>query len=98
MIYLDNAATTKPDEECLKRAEKYLHGEFFNPSALYRGGYNLQCEIRSARENILSLIANKENFELIFTSCGTEADNTALFGAGRRGNVVTTSGEHSAIF
>lgn len=98
MIYLDNAATTKPDEECLRRAEKYLYGEFFNPSALYRGGYNLQCEIRTARENILSLIANKENFELIFTSCGTEADNTALFGAGRRDNVVTTSGEHSAIF
>ena len=98
MIYLDNAATTKPDEECLSRAEKYLYGEFFNPSALYKGGYNLQCEIRAAREDILSFIANKENFELIFTSCGTESDNTALFGAGRRGNIVTTSGEHSAIF
>ncbi|MDE7082654.1 MAG: cysteine desulfurase [Clostridia bacterium] len=98
MIYLDNAATTKPDEECLKRAEKYLYGEFFNPSALYKGGYNLQREIRVARENILSLIADNENFELIFTSCGTEADNMAVFGAGRRGNVVTTSGEHSAIF
>ena len=98
MIYLDNAATTKPDEECLKLAEKYLYGDFFNPSALYTGGYNLQREIKSARENILSLIADKENFELIFTSCGTEADNTAVFGAGRRGNVVTTSGEHSAIY
>ena len=62
MIYLDNAATTKPDEECLSRAEKYLYGEFFNPSALYKGGYNLQCEIRAAREDILSFIANKENF------------------------------------
>ena len=98
MIYLDNAATTKPDEECLRLAEKYLYGEFFNPSALYTGGYNLQREIKSARENILSLIADKENFELTFTSCGTEADNTAIFGAGRRGNVVTTSGEHSAVF
>ncbi len=98
MIYLDNAATTKPDEECLKLAEKYLYGEFFNPSALYTGGYNLQREIKSARENILSLIADKENFELIFTSCGTEADNTAVFSAGRRGNVVTTSGEHSAVY
>ncbi|MDE6668039.1 MAG: cysteine desulfurase [Clostridia bacterium] len=98
MIYLDNAATTKPDEECLKLAEKYLYGEFFNPSALYAWGYNLQREIRTAKENILSLIADKENYELIFTSCGTEADNTAVFGAGRRGNVVTTAGEHSAIF
>lgn len=98
MIYLDNAATTKPDEECLKRAEKYLYQEFYNPSALYRGGYGLQQEIRNARENILSLIADKEYFEMIFTSSGTEADNTAVFGAGRRGNVVTTRGEHSAVF
>lgn len=98
MIYLDNAATTKPDEECLKLAEKYLYEEFYNPSALYRGGYGIQLEIRKARENILALVADKENFELVFTSCGTEADNTAIFGAGRRGNVVTTSGEHSAVF
>ena len=98
MIYLDNAATTKPDEECLKLAEKYLYEEFYNPSALYRGGYGIQLEIRQARENILALIADKQNFELIFTSCGTEADNTAIFGAGRRGNVVTTMGEHSAVF
>jgi len=97
MIYLDNAATTRPDEECLNRAEKYLHAEFFNPSALYKGGFGLQREIKSARETVLSLIAD-ENYGLIFTSCGTEADNTAVFGAGRRGNVVTTSGEHSAIF
>lgn len=98
MIYLDNAATTKPDEECLKLAEKYLYEEFYNPSALYRGGYGIQLEVRQARENILALIADKENFELIFTSCGTEADNAAIFGAGRKGNVVTTMGEHSAVF
>jgi cysteine desulfurase len=98
MIYLDNAATTKPDEECLKLAEKYLYEEFYNPSALYRGGYGIQLEVRQARENILALIADKENFELIFTSCGTEADNAAIFDAGRRGNVVTTMGEHSAVF
>ena len=98
MIYLDNAATTKPDEECLKLAEKYLYEEFYNPSALYREGYGIQLEVRQARENILALIADKENFELIFTSCGTEADNAAIFGAGRKGNVVTTMGEHSAVF
>lgn len=98
MIYLDNAATSKPDEECLKRAEKYLYDFYYNPSALYAEGYNIQLELRNARKNILSLIASCENFELIFTSCGTEADNQAIFGAGRRGNVVTTLGEHSAVF
>lgn len=98
MIYLDNAATTRPDGECLKKAEKYLYDSFFNPSALYREGYNIQLELREAKKNILSLIAQSANFDLIFTSGGTEADNHALFGGGRRGNVVTTLGEHSAVF
>ncbi len=98
MIYLDNAATTKPDEECLKAAEKYLYSEFYNPSALYKGGYALQLEIKETRERILSLIADVENFGLVFTSCGSEADNQAIFCGGKRGNVVTTAGEHSAVY
>ena len=98
MIYFDNAATTKPDEECLKAAEKYLYSEFYNPSALYKGGYCLQREIVQSRNNILSLIADRENFDLIFTSCGSEADNQAIFCGGRRGNIVTTAGEHSAVY
>lgn len=98
MIYLDNAATSRPDAECLKAAEKYLLSEFYNPSALYAGGYNLHLKLKQARRNILSLIADDVNFSLVFTSCGTEADNQALFGGGRRGNVVTTLGEHSAVF
>ena len=98
MIYFDNAATPKPDEECLKAAEKYLYSEFYNPSALYKGGYGLQREIVQSRNNILSLIADRENFDLIFTSCGSEADNQAIFCGGRRGNIVTTAGEHSAVY
>ena len=97
MIYLDNAATTKPDCECLKKAEKYLTEYFYNPSALYAEGYALHRELEETRKNILNLIANDANFEIIFTSCGSEADNHALFCGGKRGNVVTTLGEHSAI-
>ncbi len=98
MIYFDNSATTKPDEECLRKAEKYLFENFFNPSALYAEGYNIQLEIRNARKSLLALIADPAENDLIFTSCGTEADNLAVFGGGKRGNVVTTLGEHSAIF
>lgn len=98
MIYLDNAATTKPDSECLKVAGQYLTDKFYNPSALYAEGYNLHREITKTRSNILNLIANDRDFQLIFTSCGTEADNQAVFCGGRRGNVVTTYGEHSAVF
>ncbi|MCD8040397.1 MAG: aminotransferase class V-fold PLP-dependent enzyme [Clostridia bacterium] len=98
MIYFDNAATTKPDKDCLGRAEKYLTDQFYNPSALYAEGYNLHLDLRSARESILSHIADKNAYELIITSCGSEADNQAVFCAGRRGNIVTTSGEHAAVY
>lgn len=98
MIYLDNAATSKPDSECLKVAGQYLTDKFYNPSALYAEGYNLHREITKVRSNILNLIANDHDFQLIFTSCGTEADNQAIFCGGKRGNVATTYGEHSAVF
>ena len=97
MIYFDNAATTKPDAESLKQAEKYLLNEFYNPSALYSEGHKIHLDLKSAAQNILSLIADGENFSLIFTSGGTESDNQAVFCGGRRGNVVTTLGEHSAV-
>lgn len=98
MIYLDNAATTKPDTECLKAAEQYLTEKFYNPSALYAEGYNLHRELTKTRSELLNFVANDRNFDLIFTSCGTEADNHAVFCGGRRGNVVTTLGEHSAVY
>lgn len=98
MIYLDNAATSKPDEESVRRAEKYLYEDFYNPSALYEGGLRVSQQLKAARRSILSLIANENDFSLIFTSGGTEADNQAVFFGGRRGNVVTTLGEHSAVY
>lgn len=97
MIYLDNAATTRPDGECLRSAEEYLLSQFYNPSAPYAEGYKLQLQLKQSRRAIVSLAADPSDFGLIFTSCGTEADNQALFCGGRRGNVVTTLGEHSAV-
>lgn len=98
MIYLDNAATEKPNENCIKAAEKYIYEDYYNPSALYKCGYNLQLGLKEARSNILRHIADENNFSLVFTSGGTEADNQALFCGARRGNVVTTLGEHSAVY
>ena len=98
MIYLDNAATTRPLKSALDDAERALNELYFNPSALYAGGIQTHREIERAREESLSLVADQENFELIFTSCGTEADNQAIFGSVRRGNFVTTAGEHAAVY
>lgn len=97
MIYLDNAATTKPCEKALFRAGEFLTEKYFNPSAMYQEGFALQSELKKARSSLLSYVADSAAFEWIFTSCGTEADNQAVFGAARRGNAVTTAGEHSAI-
>ncbi len=97
MIYLDNAATTKPSIEAFERAKEYVTEKYYNPSALYVEGYALQGELKKARSVLLSAVADENAFELVFTSCGTESDNQAIFSFARRGNAVTTAGEHSAI-
>ena len=97
MIYLDNAATTKPCEEAFLKAKEFLTEKYFNPSALYKEGFALQSELKKARSVLLSGVADEINFELVFTSCGTESDNQAIFSFAKRGNAVTTQGEHSAV-
>ena len=97
MIYLDNAATTKPLAEAFERARVYAEKKFYNPSGLYNEGYALQGELKTARSALLSKVADENAFELVFTSCGTESDNQAVFSFARRGNAVTTEGEHSAV-
>lgn len=94
IIYLDNAATTKPDEEKLQAAVKYCEEFYFNPSSLYQSGRRVNQDIADFK----SVLLGKNRFrKVILTSCGTESDNTAVFGFSKRGNVVTTLGEHAAI-
>ena len=97
MIYFDNAATTKPSKTAFDRAGEYVTEKFYNPSALYVEGYALQGELKKARSALLSKVADEAAFEWIFTSCGTESDNQAIFAFARRGNAITTAGEHSAV-
>ncbi len=97
MIYLDNAATTKPNQRAVELAYEYLNEKFYNPSALYKEGFALQSDLKKARSLLLSKIADENNFDVIFTSCGTESDNQAIFSFAKRGNAVTTVGEHSAV-
>lgn len=95
IIYLDNAATTKPDDALFKLSEKYAEDSFYNPSALYSQGRKVSQDIAEFKNVLLG----KNRFrKLILTSCGSESDNTAIFGFAKRGNAVTTSGEHSAVY
>ena len=96
MIYLDNAATTKPSQSALLRAQTFVCERYFNPSAKYLEGHSLQSELKTARSLLLSTIADA-SFECVFTSCGTESDNQAIFSFAKRGNAITTAGEHSAV-
>lgn len=97
MIYMDNAATTKPNQSAFLAAQEFITEKYFNPSAKYREGHSLQGVLKNARQSLLMPIADSVNFEVIFTSCGTESDNQAVFSFAKRGNAVTTAGEHSAI-
>lgn len=96
-IYLDNAATTKPDAEILSLVcNNTLNDGFYNPSALYSTGRAVRKQIDTVRKDILTLFPT--DYDLVFTSCGSEADNLAVFSFAKRGNVITCSGEHSAVY
>ncbi|MBQ3115616.1 MAG: aminotransferase class V-fold PLP-dependent enzyme [Clostridia bacterium] len=97
MIYFDNAATTKPSRSALDRANVFNQENFYNPSTLYSGGLNCAKEIKTSKESLLKNIG-AINHELIFTSCGSESDNMAIFCSVKRGTFVTCKGEHSAVY
>ena len=97
MVYLDNAATTKPSINALNKAEVFNSENYFNPSGLYSGGISVLKEIKSAKEYILSTL-RALNKDICFTSCGSESDNLAIFGLSKRGYYCTTKGEHSAVY
>lgn len=98
MIYLDNAATTRPSARAVEAAGIYLSESYFNPSARYHGGAEVSRMLSKARAFLLERVADPALFDLTFTSCGTEADDQAIFSAAKRGNAVTTAGEHAAVY
>jgi cysteine desulfurase len=97
MIYLDNAATTKPSAAALEKAKIFNNEYFFNPSSLYSGGLNCARQIKEAKESILKNLGTVSH-EVFFTSCGSESDNMAIFCAVKRGVFITDKGEHSAVY
>ena len=98
MIYLDNAATTAPDAAAVSAALAFYGQKFHNPSSLYGAGFEAHRAVQDARRSLLAHIAPAGGFELVFTASGSEADNQAIFSSVRRGNFVTTAGEHAAVY
>ncbi|MDY6820630.1 MAG: cysteine desulfurase family protein [Deferribacterota bacterium] len=80
MIFLDNIATTKPDERVVKKMLEYLTKNYGNPSAhFYQLGRDAFEAVVCAREKVAELI-NCLPDNIIFTSCGTESNNLAIKG------------------
>ena len=82
MIYLDNAATTRPYRECVEVMNDYHFTQYFNPSAGYREAVKLLREIDGVKADILKLLSSGEmtDGDIIFTSGATEANNHAIKG------------------
>lgn len=77
MIYWDNNATTPVASEVWEAMLPYWKNQFFNPSAIYRQAGDIRRAINQAREQVAALVGAEPD-EIIFTSGGTEASNTAL--------------------
>lgn len=100
-IYFDNSATTKPSVSVCQAVVDAMREVYGNPSSLHRKGKAAEDLITNCRKTVAKSIGSAED-EIIFTSGGTESDNTAIIGycrANRRkGNkIITTKIEHPAV-
>lgn len=99
-VYLDNNATTKVAEAVINEMIPYFSEYYGNPSSMHTFGGNVGKELVQAREKTASLIGASPE-EIIFTSCGTESDSTAIRAALEsnpgKNHIITTRVEHPAV-
>jgi cysteine desulfurase len=99
-IYFDNNATTKVAEEVLEEMKPYFCKFYGNPSSMHTFGGQIGHKIRRAREQVAELLGCDPS-EIMFTSGGTESDNTAINGTlaafPNKRKVITTRVEHPAV-
>ncbi|HSV99700.1 MAG TPA: cysteine desulfurase NifS [Sedimentisphaerales bacterium] len=99
-IYFDNNATTQVAHEVYQAMEPYFRTLYGNPSSMHTFGGQVGIQVRQARESVARLLGCDPS-EIIFTSCGTESDSTAILGTlsavPHRRKVITTRVEHPAV-
>lgn len=100
VVYFDNNATTRIAPEVLDAMLPFLQEEYGNPSSMYSFAGKSQEAVANARQNVADLLGASPD-EIIFTSCGTESDSTAIFAALRsrpdKRHFITTRVEHPAV-
>jgi len=103
LIYLDNAASTAVHPEVVKEMLPYFDVQYGNPSSIHQFGRKAKNAIQKARKQVAALI-DAEPDEILFTSGGTESNNTILYGITKlqgshldQNHIITSSIEHDAI-
>ena len=100
VIYLDNNATTRIDPAVLAAMLPYLSDFYGNPSSMHSFGGQVGAAVQTAREQVAALLG-AEDTEIIFNSCGSEGNNTAIHAAlaaqPDKRHIITTAVEHPAI-
>ena len=100
IVYLDNNATTRVAPEVRDVMSPFFGELYGNPSSMHVFGGQVAKYVARAREEVAAFI-NASPEEIIFTSCATESDNTAIRGAaeffGRETKIITTAVEHPAV-
>lgn len=100
MIYFDSAATTIPSESAVAKAKELIN-IYGNPSSVHSAGINAKKIIDNSRKTIAKALYVKPE-EIIFTSCGSESNNQAIFGlaklrARRSKRIITSDSEHPSV-
>lgn len=100
-IYLDNNATTMVDPKVVEEMLPFFTEQFGNPSSLHQFGDKVGRALKKARKQVQALLGAEHDSEIIFTSCGTESDSTAILSALKaqpdRKEIITTVVEHPAV-
>ncbi|MCP3942949.1 MAG: cysteine desulfurase NifS [Desulfobacteraceae bacterium] len=100
VIYTDNNATTKVADEVIEEMMPYFGELYGNPSSMHTFGDQVGKKVKQARQRVADLI-NADPDEIVFTSCGTESDNSAIYAAinafPERKHIITSNVEHPAI-
>lgn len=101
MIYLDNNATTRADPSVVAAMLPFFTEQFGNASSAHAFGSEVAGALKQARRQVQTLLGAAFDHEIVFTSGGTESNNTAILSAlatqEGRDEIVTTSVEHPAI-
>ncbi len=108
-IYLDNSATTKPSEASLQKMREALCICYGNPGSVHQAGIDAHRMLEEARRRVAASLGlrHQADGQILFCSCGTEANNQAIWGTvyaknrpekdGSRGKILITDGEHPSV-